>query len=101
MQARMRRDWSPLCTAGGGGKWHSYSGDSMEAPKKTQKQNCHMATLHSKATAEYALQRTESTVSKRNLHTMLTAAESLSSSIILIISLPFLETYNSSNCLLN
>lgn len=75
MQARMRRDWSPLCTAGGGGKWHSYSGDSMEAPKKTQKQNCHMATLHSKATAEYVLQRTESTVSKRNLHTMLTAAD--------------------------
>ena len=74
MQARMSRDRSPLCTAGGGGKWYSYYGNSMEAPKKKQKQNYHMATLHSKATAGHVLPRTESRVSKRNLHTTFTAA---------------------------
>ena len=37
MQARMSRDRSPLCTAGGGRKWYSYHGNSMEAPKKTNR----------------------------------------------------------------
>ena len=51
--------------------WKQYGGSQ----KNKQKQNYHMATLHSKSTAEYVLQRTESRVSKRNPHTTFTAAE--------------------------